>query len=553
MKMRKLFAGIAAAATLLGGMAFGVSSAQAEDAGVTNNESITVHNAQKGHTYKAYQFATFTNKKTEGNTTYVDVQTIDTMKKAVYLAADVANGNTVNVPDEYGKVSGEGDAADYSQTNPAAYVATFDAATLRRFSDALKQYLPADTAYKVEVTGESGSDATITGLPEGWYAVMDTKASDPNYAPAKQVAIVASTVKGADHLAIGEKEDGQQDIEKPGYVNAKNEEKPSGEKSSDKDNDAVGVGTEIKYTLTTHVRADYATAFDNFTVTFTDKPGTGLTVNKSNNFQINGKSIGTGANDVQATVTFPENKDSFDGDGNAAFTVTLTKDQIKKALEGQTAKNGYYTLQLSYTATVNKNAQGNINNTFNDGGADIDHTVKTGSFNLHKTGNLEGDADGLNDAKFKIYATKDGVATGDPLKFVETSDGTYRLAAEGETDTTTELATDTVNGTKGKLFVNGLASGTYVVKETDAPGKYQDTLLPEFKVTVTKDGFTFEADQLGLVDTTTHEVKNVKQITDLPITGAAGTALFTIVGLLLAGAAVTVLAKSRATKRQLMA
>ena len=32
MKMRKLFAGIAAAATLLGGMALGATSAQADDA-----------------------------------------------------------------------------------------------------------------------------------------------------------------------------------------------------------------------------------------------------------------------------------------------------------------------------------------------------------------------------------------------------------------------------------------------------------------------------------------------------------------------------------------
>ncbi len=35
MKMRKLFAGIAAAATLLGGMALGAASAQADDTAAT--------------------------------------------------------------------------------------------------------------------------------------------------------------------------------------------------------------------------------------------------------------------------------------------------------------------------------------------------------------------------------------------------------------------------------------------------------------------------------------------------------------------------------------
>ena len=40
-------------------------------------------------------------------------------------------------------------------------------------------------------------------------------------------------------------------------------------------------------------------------------------------------------------------------------------------------------------------------------------------------------------------------------------------------------------------------------------------------------------------------VKNVKSITQLPLTGAAGTTLFTVVALLVAGAGVTVAVKSR--------
>ena len=46
-------------------------------------------------------------------------------------------------------------------------------------------------------------------------------------------------------------------------------------------------------------------------------------------------------------------------------------------------------------------------------------------------------------------------------------------------------------------------------------------------------------------------VKNVKKITQLPLTGAAGTMLFTVVAVLLAGVAATVFAKSRSTKRTL--
>ena len=53
MKMRKLFAGLAAAATLLSGMAIGVAAAQADDAPL-----LQVNHAQEDHTYTPYKFAT---------------------------------------------------------------------------------------------------------------------------------------------------------------------------------------------------------------------------------------------------------------------------------------------------------------------------------------------------------------------------------------------------------------------------------------------------------------------------------------------------------------
>ena len=46
-------------------------------------------------------------------------------------------------------------------------------------------------------------------------------------------------------------------------------------------------------------------------------------------------------------------------------------------------------------------------------------------------------------------------------------------------------------------------------------------------------------------------VNNVKSITELPLTGAAGTALFTVLGLLIAGAGALVYMKSRSVERML--
>ena len=64
MKTRRLCAVIAAAATLLGGMAFGTAGAYA-----AGSASIEVRHSQEGHTYSAYKFASLT---VDGDAVQVD-------------------------------------------------------------------------------------------------------------------------------------------------------------------------------------------------------------------------------------------------------------------------------------------------------------------------------------------------------------------------------------------------------------------------------------------------------------------------------------------------
>lgn len=107
MKMRKLFAGIAAAATLLGGMALGATSAQADGAATTaGTAAITVKNSQTGHTYSAYKFATLT-VDTDNKGKSVQVGTDTAWKTAVQQAVNAANN-----------------AQQPVQTMPAEYAAT---------------------------------------------------------------------------------------------------------------------------------------------------------------------------------------------------------------------------------------------------------------------------------------------------------------------------------------------------------------------------------------------------------------------------------------------
>ena len=177
-------------------------------------------------------------------------------------------------------------------------------------------------------------------------------------------------------------------------------------------------------------------------------------------------------------------------------------------------------------------------------------TLYTGNLEFLKYG-VGNDENKLAGATFNVYAGDK--AEGTPLKFTNTEtdvDGAYKFNANG--------SADVVSGIDGKVVLKGLAAGEYTFKETGFVAGYAKNIVPEFtiEVTIAEDGvvtynLTQDNNQLGLASTanvdktTIIKVKNVKSITQLPLTGAAGTTLFTVVALLVAGAGVTVAGKSR--------
>ena len=101
----------------------------------------------------------------------------------------------------------------------------------------------------------------------------------------------------------------------------------------------------------------------------------------------------------------------------------------------------------------------------------------------------------------------------------------------------------------GTVTFKGLADGTYEVNETTVPNGFQQSLKAKFNVIIENGEVKFRGtDVWGLApkeSSDKYQVKNVKNVTQLPLTGAAGTTLFTVVALLVAGAGVTVALKSR--------
>ena len=513
MKMRKLFAGIAAAATLLGGMALGAASAQAADPQTT--PLLQVNNAQEGHMYTPYKFATFEN----ADNGTVEVSTVEAWKDAVTAAADTANGND-SIPAEY-------------KNNPAAYVATFNAEQIRKFAEELAKTNPLPTADGAGLTVTAEQAGTVRPVAvdgEGWYLVTDTyngKAGTP--------AVVATTVNGLDNLRIvADAKTGQGGITTVGRFNAKNENPLTPPSKTAKVGDVdvngktVNVGDTVDFTVSAAVPASAAN-YDVYPFTITDTASKGLKVAETNTFkvQVDGK-------DVDAALYKVEQTDSA-----AVGTTTTITFASAKSLAGKT-------IVVSYTGVVTKDAltglDGSVDNkatiTTNGGTSGEGKTEsKTYGFQFKKIG-VDNDANALAGAQF-VVKKKDG-------KFLKQD--TESKAWSSVDDQTN--ATVFTSGADGLVQFKGLAAGDYTVMETSAPNGYAQNFRVTFDVSIAENGtVTFKQDLLHQVTLPTDDqiatVKNVKSITQLPLTGAAGTTLFTVVALLVAGAGVTVAVKSR--------
>ena len=521
MKMRKLFAGIAAAATLLGGMALGAVSAQADDAATT--PLLQVNNAQEGHTYTPYRFATFENA---GNGT-VEVSTVEAWKDAVTAAADTANGND-SIPAEY-------------KNNPAAYVATFNAEQIREFATELAKTNPLPTAdgAGLTVTAEqAGTAQPVAVSGEGWYLVTDTfTKSGETTATTGTPAVVATTVNGLTDLTIvADKVTGQGNITTVGQFNAKNENpltppvKTAKVGNVDVNGKTVNVGDTVDFTVSAAVPASAAN-YDVYPFTITDTASKGLKVAAANTFkvQVDGRDVDSSLYTVTQTGAATE----------AAGTTTIIKFANARTLDGKT-------IVVSYTGVVTKDALtdlgGSVNNkamiTTNGGASGEGKTEsKTYGFQFKKIG-VGDDENALAGAQF-VVKKKDG-------KFLKQD--TESKAWSSVDDQTN--ATVFTSGADGLVQFKGLAAGDYTGVETNAPNGYAQNFKVTFDVSIAENGtVTFKQDLLHQVTLPTDDqiatVKNVKSITQLPLTGAAGTTLFIVVALLLAGAGVTVVVKSR--------
>lgn len=307
----------------------------------------------------------------------------------------------------------------------------------------------------------------------------------------------------------------------------------------------ASVGDTVNFEITTDVPT-YPELSLNSKYVVSDKAATGLTfgaISKVYGVNADGQKYELPAA-AYATSQARPNGDAVD------FALSFDYAQIKE----------YSQIRIEYTATVNKDAvignTGNANTAYldysNDPYAsteswknyDASTTVYSFGFDLTKVDKKTNVA--LAGAEFEVYS--DAQLT-NKISFTGTN-GNYKKADATQTD---EAVTTVAVNENGKLILEGLAAGTYYLKETKAPADY-NIARDAFELTVKdtdNDGVAENADnsakfENGLV---TISIPNSNGF-QLPTTGGMGTILFTVGGIALIalGAVMIVLIRKNSKK-----
>lgn len=522
MKMRKLFAGIAAAATLLGGMALGATSAQADGTAgtpVTDEATFTFTaetEEQLTHAnLAAYKIGDYVQYGSDQSVAY-GVVTNSANKAAVDSALKAAGVDTADPKVDHLAAALNAGTLDISATRPWDKTANGNASTTRAFANALESEGKLASSQKVTLgaatTVQGGYSASVN-LPAGIYVFIDSAAATESVTKAIPMIVASGTVNTGKKALTDP-------IQGANTVNMKNTNNPG--KTKEVNKTSAAIGDTLTYTLTGTIANPAPTEFK-----FTDKPGKGLTIKAGTfKFYVNGEEIS--AETAASDFTVPT-ADVTGGD-NASFNVKVN----------DPSKYAGKTIKVTFQAVINDeaDAENGVVNKLDNYGTDVEAPTKFTGFNFTK---VDPDGKGIKDVTFQV---KDGDTM---LYFVKQGDS-YKKAASAKTSgATTDVKTDA----SGKLSFTGLdATKIYTVMETERANDNYLDIKPSFTVSFNNNGEavlsrTDASDPWGLVNTTDRTVKNVKSITQLPLTGAAGTTLFTVVALLVAGAGVTVAVKSR--------
>ena len=522
---KRALAGVAAAALAVTGLALGVGAANAALVDSANIVLTGEIKKDENRTFKAFKLGDYTDADYQnGVLNSVGLSTDSDWRDELVTAINAAQLTSGYTASEY-------------YGNPAAYVASLgtdqDGSALRTIAENLAANVTTDTPSEVTgintTVGNPGS-VTLPVTDDGFYLVTDSMGAP---------ILIGSPVQVTENQyenAIGA----------PATTLGSATLKPSSVPTPDKrvtgvnpiitfDGKSVYVGETLTYTITVIVpnTTGYSDT-DPYELYIKDVANPGLTINSIASVTLNNQRLDSTEYGITRPTTTDEN------------TTTIVKINNVAGHDGEP-------IVVTYNATVNSNALTDVNGV-------------TNTANVSRDGTDWGEPSTVTVRTYGFGFTKQNTAA-EPLpgaEFVISHDGTY-LQWNAQTKAwsaaaSRDQATRIHSGSDGKVLIQGLPLDTYTVEEVKAPTGYMSATMPTFTVTIADEDengvaeLTFGEDTWGLVDGTDPDnvtVTNVENVTQLPLTGAAGTALFTVLGLLIAGAGALVYVKSRNVKHAL--
>lgn len=496
-KMKKIMALMLAAIMM---MAMSVTAFAAE---TTHSLTVNAKGGQdlKGQTINLYKLFDVTESGTTESKNYA--YTVNTQYKA-------ALAKVLSIPET-------------SKDEEFAKAVVDKKATIQQFANDFTAKALTDNLGVTKTSGkitESKTSYEFTGLDAGYYLVYVTGGKE-----------IQSSLVTVD--------------ETTNTVNLKTEA-PSIEKTANKT--TVNIGDVVTYTVTGSIPD--TTGYAEYVYKIYDELSTGLDFVKN----ANGDALDN-AKEVNVTIAFKDT--NVTAVGTTPTTATIdTANSKKMSLDlsawvkaNQTNKGKKFT--VTYYAKVNANAivteknkaQLEYGNKPGETTTTTPSEAKTPTYPLDILKVKKDAEEILAGAHFTLYAstTEGAIDESKPIKVTKETDGKYFYAAD-QASKDPSVITDMVTvatkfeGTGYNLHINGLAAGTYYLKETKAPEGY-NKLTDAIKVTITKSTTADENDWTLTVDKGTVDGKIVKVENStgslLPSTGGRGAIAFAVIAALL--------------------
>ena len=562
---KRALAGVAAAALAATGLALSAGAANAAVATDDGTNTTVTLNAEyaaqfTGHTYKAIKIADYDVYGTSPNQ-FFTLKTVDGIKTQVTAAVNAAIAPEIVPTDPAGidplAWAQQQDHVKLDKSVDSPYLGD---GTTRKFADALRDSIGDSASPLVGPNdAQEGSAGTITvegktaeitfNSPGLWLILDQSKvdATDTATGSSKAVPMLVGTP-----LTINKTDTSEGTVISNGTANVKNQVAAI---SKTVDDNTVQRGENAKYTLSAKIPNYVGYKVQGYSFTVTDEFDDGAPmeyVSGTLHVSVDGTELTV---DDEYTVT------GFD-QSSKTFTVDLSKYIVQQGFGAdEPGENDTFTDAALVGKSVTVTYEAKVT-----GSTGPDGALNTPSLTYPNDPTSNESKDTVPGPGVKVFNFDYTIVKKDKTTGAALEDATFVIyrADGGSADNALQTVT---TDRDGRATFAGLEDDVeYVIEETGAPAGYLDVDLKfNLEIDATIEGehenaevkdVTYEVtgDVLDLVvdgSTSTVTVNNVKSITELPLTGAAGTALFTVLGLLIAGAGALVYMKSRSVKRTL--